>query len=160
MRSMADVQFIDNSGEVLSAMERAKARALEIIGGKIESYAKGLTAPRGPLGNPMRSDITAQLRNSITHHVDGDTVTVGSNLDMAAYVELGTGNKYNPSADWIQTNVQPGKNSGLSKWYFYDEEKGRLRLGLPMAPTPFLRPAVEEHVDEYKHVLENELKNA
>ena len=157
---MADVEFTDNSAEVLSALERATARALEIIGGKVESYAKGLVAPLGPKGNPMRSDITAQVRNSIDHQVDGNTVMVGSNLDFAAYVELGTGNKYEPSADWIQTTVKKGKNSGLDKWFFYDEEKGKVRIGLPMAPTPFLRPAVENHKDEYENVVKNELKNA
>lgn len=157
---MATVDITDNSAEVRAALEQAKARALEIIGGKIESYAKGLVAPLGPKGNPMRTEITAQLRQSITHRVEGDSAVVGSNLDMAAYVELGTGNKYEPSADWIETQVKKGPNSGLSKWFFYDEKLGKVRIGLPMAPTPFLRPAIENHIDEYKAILENELKNA
>lgn len=157
---MASVDITDNSAEVLSALEQAKARALEIIGGKIESYAKGLVAPRGPKGNPMRTEITAQVRQSLHHKTEGDTAVVYSNLDFAAYVELGTGNKYEPSADWIETQVKKGPNSGLSKWFFYDEEQGRVRIGLPMAPTPFLRPAVENHIDEYKNVMETELKNA
>lgn len=156
---MASVDITDNSADVKAALERAKARALEIIGGKAEGYAAQLVAPLGPKGNPMRSEITAQLRQSIDHQVTGDTVTIGSNLEMAAYVELGTGNKYEPSADWIETNVKPGKNSGLAKWFFYDEKLGKVRIGLPMAPTPFLRPAIENHIDEYKAILENELKN-
>ena len=157
---MATVDITDNSAEVLAALEQAKARALEIIGGKAEDYAKALVAPLGPKGNPMRTQITAQLKQSIDHKVNGDTVTVGSNLDFASYVELGTGNKYEPSADWIQTTVKKGKNSGLAKWFFYDEEKGRVRIGLPMSPTPFLRPAIENHIGEYKNVIENELRNA
>lgn len=148
----------DNTGEALSALNGATARALEIIGGKIESYAKGLVAPRGPKGGTMNTDVTAQLRNSITHRVDGDTLTVGSNLDMAAYVELGTGNKYEPSADWIETTVKKGPHSGLASWLFYDEDEGKVRVGLPMSPTPFLRPAVENHIDEYKQVMEAEMK--
>ena len=69
---MAD--FTDNSGAVLSAADAAIARALEIIGGKCESYAKALC--------PVD---TGALRNSITHRVDGDggTVVVGSNLEYA-----------------------------------------------------------------------------
>lgn len=157
---MAGVDITDNSAAFREALERAKARALEIIGGKAESYAKGLVAPLGPKGNPMRTEITAQVKQSIHHKTDGDTAVVYSNLDFAAYVELGTGNKYEPSADWIETQVKKGPNSGLSKWFFYDEEQGRVRIGLPMAPTPFLRPAVENHMDEYKHVMENELTNA
>lgn len=150
--------LIDNTDEVLAAIEAAKMRALEIIGGKIESYAKRLVAPLGPKGNPMRSSITAQLKNSITHSVEGDSVVVGSNLDMAAYVELGTGNKYKPSAEWIESNVEKGKNSGLARWFFYDKELKKVRIGLPMEPTPFLRPAVEDHMKEYEHIMDNELK--
>lgn len=155
-----DIDFTDNSAQVRKALDDAIARALEIIGGKAESYAKELIAPRGPKGNAMRTEITAQLRNSITHKVDGDTVAIGSNLDMAAYVELGTGNKYKPSAKWIESNVEKGPNRGLAKWFFYDEEQGRVRIGLPMAPTPFLRPAIENHTNEYKTVIETEMKNA
>lgn len=83
---MADFILNDNSAEFLRAADQAVARALEIIGGKAESYAKALVAPRGPKGNPMNSDVTAQIRNSITHHVesDGGTVVIGSNLDLAA----------------------------------------------------------------------------
>lgn len=151
-------ELTDNTAETLAAIDAAKLRALEIIGGKIERYAKGLVAPRGPLGNTMRTEITAQLRQSISHTTEDDMAVVYSNLDMAAYVELGTGNKYEPSAEWIENNVKPGKNSGLSKWFFYDAEQKRVRVGLPMAPTPFLRPAVENHLSEYKTVLESELK--
>lgn len=83
---MSNMDITDNSDAVRDALEQAKARALEIIGGKIESYAKALVAPLGPKGNPMRTAITAQLRNSIDHKVenDGGTVVVGSNLDFAA----------------------------------------------------------------------------
>lgn len=157
---MANVEYTDNTAQVKAALEQAKARALEIIGGKMEDYAAALVAPRGPKGNTMRTSVTAQLRQSITHRVEGDTVVVGSNLDMAAYVELGTGREYQPSADFIESNVQKGKNSGLAWWLFYDEEKGKVRVGLPMAPTPFLRPAYENHKNEYKAIMENELKNA
>ncbi len=156
---MASVEITDNSAEFLQALEQAKARALEIIGGKVEDYAAALVAPLGPKGNPLRTEITAQIRQSIHHKIEGDTAIVYSNQDFAAYVELGTGNKYEPSAEWIQTTVKKGKNSGLDKWFFYDEEQGRVRIGLPMSPTPFLRPAIENHIDEYKRIIETELKN-
>lgn len=150
----------DNTGEVLSALNRAKARALEIIGGKVESYAKALVAPRGPKGNTMRTEITAQIRNSIGHRVVKDEAIISSELDMAAYVELGTGREYQAPPEWIGTDVKPGPNSGLPWWLFYDEEQQKVRVGLPMKPTPFLRPAVENHIDEYKDIITNELKNA
>jgi len=71
---MATVDITDNSAEVRAALEQATARALEIIGGKVESYAKGLV--------PVD---TGTLRNSITHRVDSDggTVVIGSNIHYA-----------------------------------------------------------------------------
>lgn len=129
---MANVQIIDNSAKVLSAVEQAKARALEIIGGKVESYAKQLC--------PVD---TGTLRNSITHNVNGDVVQVGSAVNYAPYVELGTGKEYDPAPGWLQSNAPQGAG---------------LRQGVK--PRPYLRPAVENHVEEYKHVLQNELKNA
>lgn len=155
---MSDVNLTDNTGDASRALDRATLRALEIIGGKIESYAKQLCAPLGPKGNPMRTAITAQLRNSITHRMEGGEMIVGSNLNMAAYVELGTGKEYDPPPKWMENHVERGKHGGgLSHWIFYDEEKDKFRVGLPMKPTPFLRPAVEDHRDEYKHIMENEL---
>ena len=130
---MADVEMTDNTGKVLSALDRATARALEIIGGKCESYAKGIV--------PVD---TGALRNSITHRVDGDTVMVGSAISYAPYVELGTGKDYDPPPEWMQNNAPRG--SGIIK--------------RSVKPRPYLRPAVENHIDEYKNVMEKELKNA
>jgi phage gpG-like protein len=130
---VVDVQITDNSPEVLAALEQAKARALEIIGGKIESYAKGLV--------PVD---TGALRNSITHRVDGDTVEAGSAINYAPYVELGTGKDYSPPPEWIENNAQRG--AGI--------------ISRSVKPRPYLRPAIIDHVDEYKNVVENELKNA
>jgi len=103
----------DNSEACLSAVKAAVARALEIIGEKAEGYAVALAAPRGLKGGAFPGDLTSQIRNSIGHKVEGETVSVGSDLDIAAYVELGTGNKYEPSADWVETSVKKGKHSGL-----------------------------------------------
>lgn len=105
---MASVKFTSNRAAVLSAVEAAKARALEIMGGMAESYAKQLA--------PVD---TGNLRNSITHRqLDGDTEIVGSAVEYAPYQELGT---------------------------------------RKMKAQPYLRPAIENHIQEYKHVAENEL---
>ena len=130
---MSDVQITDNSAEVKAALEQAKARALEIIGGKIESYAKGLV--------PVD---TGALRNSITHAVDGDTVIAGSAILYAPYVELGTGKEYSPPPEWMENNAPRG--AGI--------------ISRSVKPRPYLRPAVENHIDEYKNGIETELKNA
>ena len=74
------VTFISHAKEVLSAEQAARNKALEIIGGKAESYAKKLC--------PVD---TGRLRNSITHQqYDDNTEVIGTNVEYAPYVELGT----------------------------------------------------------------------
>ena len=73
------VTFINHCPQALTAEKAAKQRALEIIGGKAETYAKRLC--------PVD---TGRLRNSITHQqYDDDTEVVGTNVEYAPYVELG-----------------------------------------------------------------------
>lgn len=72
-------KFTDNSDEVLRELGSAKERALEIIGGKAEGYAK------------MESPVdTGRLRNSISHAVQDNTAYIGTNVEYAPYQELGT----------------------------------------------------------------------
>lgn len=73
------VRITDNSREVLSAFEEAKTRGLERIGLEAEGYAKDLC--------PVD---TGNLRNSISHLVDEDSAYIGTNVEYAPYVELGT----------------------------------------------------------------------
>lgn len=73
------VEFKDNSAEVIEAIRRAKERALERMGSEAEGYAKDLC--------PVD---TGNLQNSINHKVSGDYVYIGTNVEYAAYVELGT----------------------------------------------------------------------
>ena len=71
---MAGVRVDDNTEACIDEMRQSVLRALEIIGGKAESYTKALT-PKD----------TGALQNSFTHRVDGDKkqVTVGSNIEYA-----------------------------------------------------------------------------
>ena len=106
-----NVQFTDNSKEIIEAMQQATVRALEKCGLTAEGYAKKLA--------PVD---TGNLRNSITHEVDEEepAAYIGTNVEYAPYVCLGT----------IHMNAQP-----------------------------FLKPAVNDHKDEYRKILENSLKN-
>ena len=136
------VQVIDNSAEVLAGLKRAKARALEIIGLKAEGYAKRL-CPVGTVESTGKKGYRGgTLRNSITHTVDGDTVSIGSNVEYAPYVELGTGPHFEPPPDWETFTSKRG--SGVGRGY--------------VKPRRYLQPAIEEHKDEYKTIAENELK--
>lgn len=74
-----DIQITDNSAEFLAAMLRQKAAALEAMGLQGEGYAKGYA--------PVD---TGRLRNSISHTADDDAAYIGTNVEYAAYQELGT----------------------------------------------------------------------
>ena len=106
-----NVQFTDNSKEIIEAMQQSTVRALEKCGLTAEGYAKKLA--------PVD---TGNLRNSITHDVDdGEPAAyIGTNVEYAPYVCLGT---------------------------------------IHMKAQPFLKPAVNDHKDEYRKILENSLKN-
>lgn len=139
----ADVKITDNTGQVLSGLKAQVARALEIIGGKAESYTKALT--------PVD---TGALRNSFTHSVDGNKVTVGSNLEYSSYVELGTGKLYSPPPDWMEAQAQRGR--GLDRWV-YKGDDGKFHMGFPRAGAHMLQHGVGDHISEYKSIIKSEL---
>lgn len=131
-----------NVSAYLKELEAKLSVAAEVIGGKAEGFAKLL----------CRVD-TGRLRNSITHGIPGQTlnfkytddngnpageyngaipldpsgkkfvVTIGSNVEYAPYIELGSKRRKKNG----ETIVRP--------------------------PRPFLRPAIENHREEYKAVL-------
>ena len=76
---MVDVNFTNNADDILRLLEKGKRNALTAIGATAETYAKNAT--------PVD---TGRLRNSISHAVDGEAVYIGSNVEYAPYVELGT----------------------------------------------------------------------
>jgi HK97 gp10 family phage protein len=69
----------DNVQECLEALAKAKIRGLNAIGAAAEKHAKAIC--------PVD---TGRLRNSITHTEDGENAYIGTNVEYAPYVELGT----------------------------------------------------------------------
>lgn len=69
----------DHTDEVLDELEVQLRTALEEIGLVAEGYAKRLC--------PVD---TGRLRNSITHTTDGEAAYIGTNVEYAPYVEMGT----------------------------------------------------------------------
>lgn len=136
------VQFTDNSHQFLAELERTKAKVLEMIGERAETYAKKLC----PVGTPESTGIKGYrggtLRNSITHDVDGDEMLLGSNVEYAPYVELGTGPHFTPPPEWETFTTERG--SGVGHAY--------------VRARPYIRPAIEDHRDEYKGIAEREMK--
>lgn len=94
--------------EVITALQSKKNIILEEWGLTAEAYASEAC--------PVD---TGRLRASISHDHDDNTMMVGTNVEYAPYVELGTKN---------------------------------------MDAQPYLRPAIENHINEYKSIADNELK--
>ena len=127
--------FNDYSADVLNEFHDAVLRALERCGEQAEGYAKDLA--------PVD---TGNLRNSISHKVDDGepAVYIGSNVEYAAYVELGTG-KYT--------------DGGRPTPWVYQDDNGNWHWTAGNPAQPFLAPAVKEHATTYRNIIEDELKN-
>ena len=81
LKVKSSISFFSNQSKVESAVQRATEKALEICGGKAETYAKLIC--------PVR---TGNLKNSITHEQstqEVNTELIGSDVEYAPYVELG-----------------------------------------------------------------------
>ena len=129
------VDIYDHSAEVLATLHEAAERALEKCGLVAEGYAKRL----------VRVD-TGNLRNSITHQVDeGESaVYIGSNVEYAPYVELGTG-RYT--------------EGGRPTPWVYQDDEGNWHWTAGNPAQPFLKPAVADHAQTYRNIIEDEMKN-
>lgn len=135
----------DNTDEILSQLNIEVERILTMIGIKAEKYAKA----RCPVGTPESTGKKGYrggtLRNSITFNVeadkDGGTVEIGSNVEYAPYVELGTGPYFEAPPEWEQFDSPKG--SGIGGGYVH--------------ARPFLRPAIEDHTNEYNNIIKSEL---
>lgn len=138
---------VDNSAEILGALGQSATKIMTMIGIKAEKYAKALC----PVGTPKSTGVKGYrggtLRNSITFNVETDgpsaELSVGTNVEYAPYVELGTGPYFDPPPEWEQFGTTKG--SGIGKGY--------------VRPRPYLRPAIEDHIEEYKDIAKHELKN-
>ena len=77
------VDYKDNSQRILTAMEKGKRNALTAIGSSAETHTKD---------NITADDLidTGRLRNSISYAVDGESAYIGTNVEYAPYLELGT----------------------------------------------------------------------
>ncbi len=134
MTDSMHIEITDNSEKVKEEFEAAVLRALEKCGLVAEGYAKKLC--------PVD---TGSLRGSITHTVDEaePAAYVGTNSEYAAYVELGTGKYY---------------SGGRPTPWVYQDAKGNWHLTHGQRAKPYLKPAVADHAEEYRKIIESELK--
>ena len=146
-----DIKFTDNSKEVIEAMQQAAVRALEKCGLVAEGYAKKLAPVGTPESTGIPGYIGGLLRGSITHALSGKQPAISTYQDNAgtrrgsysgtAPEESGA----NKSAVYIGTNVE----------YAPYQELGTIH----MKAQPFLKPAVADHANTYRKIIEKELKN-
>lgn len=131
----ASIELTDNSEEILKLFREAVIRGLEQCGMKAAEYAADI-APYA----------TGNLKQSIRYDVDTNepAAYVGTNCEYAVYQELGTGKYY------------PG---GRKTPWSYEDEYGNEHWTAGNKPHPFLKPAVEDHKQTYRNIIEDELKH-
>lgn len=137
---MTNSNFVSHVKELDEAKDLAAARALEIIGGTAETYAKKLCRTK-----------TGLLKNSITHALDGGKPKTS---DYKADKGDGRGSYsgHAPKAGAHKRSVLLGTNV----YYAPFNELGTRK----MSAQPFLRPAIENHAAEYKKIIETEFRDA
>jgi HK97 gp10 family phage protein len=132
-----NIEIQDHSAEVSAEIKAALLRGLEKIGLVAEGYAKKLC--------PVD---TGNLRNSITHTVDeGEPAAyIGTDSEYGAYVELGTG-------------IYAEGGGGRPTPWVYQDDEGHWHWTAGNPAQPFLKPAVADHQQTYRNIIEDELKN-
>lgn len=132
------VEFVDNSDAVLDKLQASKRRGLLRCGLTGDGYAKDLCAVD-----------TGLLRNSTTHALSGEApaiTTYRSDDGSTSGSYSGVAPDDGELSVYIGTNVNYGPNVELGT----TKQKAQ----------PFLKPAVANHAQTYKNIMEDELKNA
>ena len=139
-----NIEYRDNTEEVLSALEAAIKRGNEAIGMTAERHAK----KKCPVD-------TGRLRNSITYALAGEETHVKSykankkkagEKERKTYTYEGTADGKKGSGVYIGTNVE---------YAVFVENGAQGRTAVH-----FLQDAAANHSDEYKQLMEDSMKNA
>ena len=149
MKFEYNIKFTDNTPRLLEALDSWAERVLTLWGMTVQDYAQ-LLVPTGTADSTgIEGYVGGALKQSLTFVLDlaKKTVTIGSDLFYSLLVELGTGifaEKGNGrKTPWVWKDFN-------GKWHFTrgmraaNEGKG------------FLRPAVEDHIDELREIAVEE----
>lgn len=123
----------DNIKLVQKATEQQILKALEECGMTAERYAKENLTDNGSVN-------TGNLRNSMTYQTKKREVLIGSAVEYAPYVELGTG-------------IYAESGGGRQTPWVYVDENGVGHYTHGSKPKPYLRPAINDHIDEYNEII-------
>lgn len=141
-----NIEYRDNTEEVLKAMEAAIRRGNEAIGLAAERHAKKKITE-------AKAVDTGRLRNSITYALAGEETHIKSykadkgGKERETYTYEGTADGKKGSGVYIGTNVEyaPGIELGTHR---------------SAGAVHFLQDAATNHTDEYKNLMEDSMKNA
>ena len=147
-----NIDYRDNTEEVLDALEAAVRRGNEAIGLAAERHAKKKLTKEVYTGD-KDWPLTGRLRNSITYALAGEEAHVKSykadrgGKDRKTYTYEGVADGEKGSGVYIGTNVEyaPGIELGTHR---------------KAGAVHFLQDAATNHTDEYKRLMEDSLKNA
>lgn len=132
---------------LLGRLTGVQKRALEEIGEKAAEYAN----EHAPID-------TGALSKSYDYFVKDNHLVVGSPLEYAPFVELGTGPNYKRPPQWVINLATKGHHAVDPWWYMGDD--GEWHQGWFIRAQPHLRPAFTEQKEEFKAILKHRLKNA
>lgn len=94
---ITDVEIQDHSEEIIAEITSKMPMVLEMIGQAGENNAKFEITALGAID-------TGNLRNSISHTDDGKYAYIGTNVEYAPYVEMGT-SKYPEERPFLRNAV-------------------------------------------------------
>lgn len=129
-----------NRSEAERDLSTKRRRAMTAVGMELEKWAKALCVVGTEESTGIRGYRGGTLRNSITFTSDESSVTLGTNVHYAPYVELGTGQHFEQPPEWVTNNAPRG--AGLVSG---------------MAPKPFLRPAILNHTGDIQEIIQRYL---
>lgn len=138
------VRITDNTSKVSYRTRELLRSALNEAGQACQEYASA--------NAPVE---TGELANSIEHEVEDLVMYVGTQVEYAPYVELGTGPHYIRPPKWMQNLAKRGHHK-TDPWWYLDED-GDWQLGWFVTSRPYLKPAIQEHISEYRDIIKKYL---
>ena len=140
---------VDNREKVFRELKSVCEKTLNEIGdAAIEHIRETVPVDTGALRDSYMKDVDAANKR----------LRVGSPLEYAPFVELGTGPNYEQPPGWVTNLAQMGHHDVDPWWYLGDD--GEWHQGWFVRSQPHLRPAFLNHVKEYKDIFKKNLQNA
>lgn len=134
----------DNSEEIMSELDFALERAFERIGLIAEGHAKLNLTMSGAVD-------TGRLRNSISHatHLNAQAKDYSWTDSTKGRGTKGGSDSTVPRATPEEKSVAIGTNVEYGPYI----ELGTSKI----TPRPYLKPAIIDHIEEYKAIIEEEI---